>query len=82
MQKEGEDIGRKFVEMLEDDLKDVYKILKTVIPINMTDEEEASFNSTNNCYACGMELGGDRVRDHCHLINKYRGQPTVNVTSK
>ena len=31
----------------------------------MTDEEEASFNPASNCYACGMKLGGDRVRDHC-----------------
>ena len=73
MQKEGEDIGRKFVEMLEDGLKGVHKILKTVIPINMTDKEEASFNSASNCYACGMKLGGDRVRNHCHLTGKYRG---------
>ena len=57
MQEEGEDIGRKFVEPLEQDLKEVYKILKTVIPIKMLEEEEASFNAATACYACGLRLG-------------------------
>ena len=26
-----------------------------------------------DCYACGLELKDDRVRDHCHLTGKYRG---------
>ena len=72
MQKEGEDIGKKFVDSLEEDLKDVHEILKTVIPINMTDQEDESFNFASDCYACGLELGDDRVRDHCHLTSRYR----------
>lgn len=71
MQEEGEDIGRKFVESLESDVKEVHNILKTVVPINMTDQEEVSFNSASACYACGLELKDDRVRDHCHLTGRY-----------
>ena len=25
------------------------------------------------CYACGKEFDGDKVRDHCHYTGKYRG---------
>lgn len=67
--KSGEDIGKKFV----DDLREVYKILKPIIPINMTEQEEENFKNATVCYACGLKLDNDRVRDHCHLTGKYRG---------
>ena len=73
MKQEGEDIGKKFVECLEEDLKEVYEILKTEIPIKMTKEDEENFKNAKKCYACKLELGNDRVRDHCHLTGKYRG---------
>ena len=69
----GEDIGKKFVGCLEGDLKEVYEILKTVVPINMFEQEEESFKNATVCYACGLKLRNDRVRDHCHLTGKYRG---------
>ena len=71
MKEEGEDIGRKFVESLEEDLKEVYKILKTVIPIRITKKDKENFKNASVCYACGIELGDNRVRDHCHLTGKY-----------
>ena len=72
--EEGEDIGKKFVESLEKDLKEVYKILKTVVPIKISEQEEESFKNTIKCYAFGLDLKeDDRVRDHCHLTGKYRG---------
>ena len=71
--EEGKDIGKKFVESLEIDLKEVYKILKTVVPINISEQEEESFKNAVKCYACGLDLEEDRVRDHCHLTGKYRG---------
>ena len=71
--EEGEDIGKKFVKSLEKDLKEVHKILKTVVPIKISEQEEESFKNADKCYACGLNLGKDRVRDHCHLTGKYRG---------
>ena len=71
--EEGEDIGKKIVESLEKDLKEVYKILKTVTPINISEQEEESFKNAVKCYACRLDLEGDRVRDHCHLTGTYRG---------
>ena len=71
--EDGEDIGKKFVKSLEKDLKEVYKILKTVVPIKISEQEEESFKNAVECYACGLDLEDDRVRDHCHLTGKYRG---------
>ena len=71
--EDGENIGKKFVKCLERDLKEVYEILKTIIPIKMSDHEEESFKNAVECYACGLDLEDDRVRDHCHLTGKYRG---------
>ena len=71
--EEGEDIGKKFVKCLEKDLEEVYKILKTNVPIKITEQEEESFKNAVECYACGLDLKDDRVRDHCHLTGKYRG---------
>ena len=73
VKEDGEDIGKKFVECLENDLKEVYEIFKNIVPINMSDQEEANFKAATVCYACGIELEDDRVRDHCHLTGKYRG---------
>ena len=61
------------MECLEDDPKEVYEILKTVVPIKISDQEEESFKNAVECYACGLDLKDDRVRDHCHLTGKYRG---------
>ena len=71
--EDGEDIGKKFVKCLERDLKEVYEILKSIVPIKMSDQEEESFKNAVECYACGLNLEDDRVRDHCHLTGKYRG---------
>ena len=73
MRNDGEDVERKFVESLKSDLKDVHDILTTEAPIQMTDDDETCFNAARDCYACGLELKDDRVRDHCHLTGKYRG---------
>ena len=84
MQEEGEDIGRKFVESLEADLKDVYGILTMGVPIKMKDDEKLEFQNAEICYACKGTLGNDRVRDHCHLTGKYRGAThnTCNLKMK
>lgn len=73
MTEPGKDIGKKFVECLERDLREVYKILKTNKSINMTESHEIDFQNAIDCYACGKPLGTNRVRDHCHLTGKYRG---------
>ena len=38
-------------------------------------EEEERFQLTNSCWVCDklFDVGDDKVRDHCHIIEKYRG---------
>ena len=35
-------------------------------------EEEWQFRTADKCYLSDNRLGADRVRDHCHLIGKFR----------
>ena len=73
MENEDEDIGKKFVESLESDLKKVSEILTTNVPVKMTDGDKTAYQQAKTCYACGLGLKEDRVRDICHLTGKYRG---------
>ena len=73
MENDDEDIGKKFAESLESDLKKVNEILTTNVPVKMTDDDEMAYQQAKTCYACRLGLKEDRVRDHCHLTGKYRG---------
>ena len=35
--------------------------------------DAANYKAATKCHVCGVELGNDRVRDHCHLSGKFRG---------
>ncbi len=51
--------------------------------LNMTEEDEECFQSSNICWFCEKEVGAslleaggradEKVRDHCHLTGKHRG---------
>jgi hypothetical protein len=43
--------------------------------LNLSEEEEKLFQSLTKCHICNKEVerGEIRVRDHCHLTNKFRG---------
>ena len=74
-QHEGEDITKKFVDMLEEENKDIYNQFKTPVPINMTSKDTDNNNLSIQCYACGGEFTEKdyKVNDHCHYTGKYRG---------
>ena len=42
-------------------------------PIKLTEEEKLEFRKNNICHICEEEIEESKVRDHCHLIGKYRG---------
>ena len=48
--------------------------------IIMTQEDEENFENNNICRFCEKEILSNKVRDHCHLIGKYRG-PNHNTCS-
>ena len=41
----------------------------------MTAEENEKFARSNICWICGtlIDIGDNKVRDHCHITGKYRG---------
>ena len=41
----------------------------------MAEEEEDSFQKSNNCWICKKLIDNDegKVRDHCHITGKFRG---------
>ena len=85
--REGEDMGKEFVDSLTEDLRPIYEILKNPLPMVMTESDMVQHEEAEKCYACedvfGMMRGIDKdtgepiivkkCRDHCHITGKYRG---------
>ena len=67
-----EDVAQKLVEMLEDDVKKIYKIPAKEMIFGVKERED--FQRATECWICRGKLkGDDKVRDHCHYTGKYRG---------
>ena len=60
----GEDAGEMFVRNLQEEAEQV---------LALTEAELRSFHIANNCHIWSQPLGGDKVRDHCHIVGNYRG---------
>ena len=74
-QYEGEDITKKFVDMLVEEIKDIYNKFKFKEPVRMTSRDTENYEEATTCYACKKEftLKDYKVNDHCHYTGKYRG---------
>ena len=70
---ENEDVAQIFVNMLEEDVKSIYKRFGKPKKMIFGTKEREEFDETTECWICRGELGLDRVRDHCHLTGIYRG---------
>ena len=68
-----EDVAQIFVNMLEENVKSIYKRFSTPKEMIFGVKEREEFDGATECWICGGELGLDRVRDHCHLTGIYRG---------
>ena len=73
---ENEDVSRKFVEMLEEDIKNIFKqfnFSKKMLPL--TTQELREFLKAPICWICqkGFEKKDKKVRDHDHFTGKFRG---------
>ena len=74
-QSEDDDVAQKFIDMLEEDIKQIYEEhFRFPKEMKYTKSDEVRFQAATEChiYLWG-ELGGDRARDHCHLTGKFRG---------
>ena len=70
---ENEEVAQIFVNMLEEDVKSIYKRFGKPKKMLFGAKEREEFDEATECWICHGELGLDRVRDHCHLTGKYRG---------
>ena len=73
MKNEEKDISKIFVEMIEDDITRIQNIPPK--PLIMKENDWEDFNEATKCWICQEEFEEDdkKVRDHCHLIGKFRG---------
>ena len=69
----GEDAVDKFLDCLLQEENRLSQILDTIVPMNISADQESQFQAATDCHICGEVLGADRVRDHCHLTGTYRG---------
>ncbi|CAB3991572.1 Hypothetical predicted protein, partial [Paramuricea clavata] len=71
----GEDVTKKFVDMLEEEVRDIYNRFKFKEPIKIFFEDVKNYERATVCYACGKEFTTEdhKVRDHCHYTGAYRG---------
>ena len=70
-----EDVSRKFVEMLEEDIKNIHKqfnFAKKMLPL--TTQEQTEFIKAKICWICQkrFEKKDKKVRDHDHFTGKFR----------
>ena len=42
-------------------------------PLRLKEIEQEEFNEAEFCLICNKQLNGDKVRDHCHFTEVYRG---------
>ena len=78
---EDDDVAHIFLEKLEEDLRGIWRIKKYKDPANMifTVEDKRNYDKITKCHICGKDgfVEGDenknKVRDHCHLTNRFRG---------
>ena len=71
---EDEDVAQIFVDMLEEEVKAIYKNHPPKKMI-FTNKDVEVFEKAKCCWLCGgaFEMGDEKVRDHCHYTGKFRG---------
>ena len=73
-------------EVIKIENKIAFYFRKTKKETILTEEDEGDYKKNNICRFCEKKILPDKVRDHCHLTDKYRGVAhstcNINVTQK
>ena len=56
------------------------KYFKTNLELEITPQEEESFQLVEECWLCETPLDDTNLRDHDHLTGKYEEQLIIYVT--
>jgi len=68
-----EEVTRHFVNNIVEVGIKIEELLKTNVPICMSDEDTRRHNETKHCNLCKCSFNEiEKVRDHCHLTGKFR----------
>ena len=69
----GEDAMQKFVEWLENDVKEIANIPEKKMIFKI--QEQQQYEKETKCWICKGKFKKDdkKVRDHCHFTGRYRG---------
>ena len=74
----GKNAAYKFIKAILKEYQYGKKVTKKHLNKNfiISEEEEEQFQSSNTCWICEKLIGNDneKVRDHCHVIGKFRGE--------
>ena len=72
---ENEDVSRKFVEMLEEDIKKIFQQFNFSKKMVISSQEQKDFLNAEFCWICQKKFKKDekKVRDHDHFTGKFRG---------
>jgi len=64
-----------FIECLIQEEKQIKEILKNIKPLIMSSDDEHNFQNSIKCHICHKYFTKKtiKVRDHCHLMGKFRG---------
>ena len=71
----GEDAMEKFVDWIEEDVKDIANI-PDVKMMKLSPDELKQFDEATKCWICNEEFddtGDEKVKDHCHYTGRFRG---------
>ncbi|GBN91892.1 hypothetical protein AVEN_35644-1 [Araneus ventricosus] len=68
----GENAVKHFMENILKEKEELAAKLTSIVPIQMTPQDELDFRSATHCSICKKALKGDRVRDHDHQTGRYR----------
>ena len=77
----GKDAMEKFVEWIEEDVKDIANI--SDVEMIISSDELKQFNEATKCWICNEEFDdtadekgyrkNEKVKDHCHYTGRFRG---------
>ncbi|KAK3778630.1 hypothetical protein RRG08_033410 [Elysia crispata] len=69
----GPDAAEQFPQALQEEERGIQEVLANPQAMRMTSADWESHRTASRCHVCDKPLGGDSVRDHCHITGKYRG---------
>ena len=72
----GEDAGEQFLKSLHQEVININANFAKPKPLHMSEKNEKDFQSATQCWICQKEFNDDKnpkVRDHCHILDQYRG---------